>query len=165
MPWPSPKNAGGASAESGQRPLVALICDDEELILDLLEHHLSNQGFEIIRASDGQVALDEMERRIPDVVVTDVMMPYVQGDELLRKIRETPLWRHIPVLMLTMRSEEEDVVSAFEGGASDYLSKPFTCAELTARVNRLVRPAEHPLGELVEEPGPAPEINLRPALA
>jgi DNA-binding response OmpR family regulator len=157
-----PARPAQRSAGSSSRPL-ALICDDEELILDLLEHHLSNQGFQIVRASDGQEALDQLEKRIPDVVVLDVMMPCVQGDEVLRRIRETPRWRHIPVLMLTMRTEETDVVSAFEVGASDYLGKPFTSAELVARVNRLVAPFEHPLESLLEEldgDAPATEPQL-----
>jgi two-component system phosphate regulon response regulator PhoB len=126
----------------GPRPL-ALICDDEELILDLLDHHLSMGGFEVVKAANGQEALDQLDRRIPDVVVLDVMMPCIQGDEVLRRIRDEPRWRHIPVLMLTFRYDETDVVAAFEVGASDYLAKPFTSAELMARIKRLVRPSGH----------------------
>jgi DNA-binding response OmpR family regulator len=171
-PWaprPFSGRTGGNSSDR-QRPL-ALICDDEELILDLLEHHLTNQGFDVARASDGQQALDYLQHQVPDVAILDVMMPCVQGDEVLRRIRETPVWRHIPVLMLTMRTEEADVVSAFEVGASDYLGKPFTSAELVARVNRLVAPVVHPLDRPVcgpeeEARSPAPEIfHLRTLVA
>ena len=155
----APRTGRAINAEFSKRPL-ALICDDEELILDLLEHHLSQEGFEVARASDGQEALDQLQHRLPDVVVLDVMMPCIQGDEVLRRIREYPSWRHIPVLMLTMRYDETDVVSAFEVGASDYLAKPFTSAELMARVKRLVTPAEPQLGS------PSAERHvLRPAPA
>ena len=134
---------GGRAINQGVGPQPrALICDDEELILDLLEHQLTNGGFEVARAANGQEALDQLHHRIPDVVVLDVMMPCIQGDEVLRRIREAPLWRHIPVLMLTMRYDETDIVSAFEVGASDYLAKPFTSGELMARVKRLVRSPE-----------------------
>lgn len=143
--WTSRSGLQRASGQrtGGKRPL-ALICDDEELILDLLDHHLSNHGFEVTRAANGQQALDHLQRQLPDVMILDVMMPCVQGDEVLRRIRGNPDWRHIPVLMLTMRTEETDVVYAFEVGASDYLTKPFTSAELMARVTRLVAPSGQP---------------------
>ncbi|HEX8215496.1 MAG TPA: response regulator [Allosphingosinicella sp.] len=149
------------SEEVANRPL-ALVCDDEELILDLLEHHLSIEGFEVATAANGQEALDQLHHRIPDVVVLDVMMPCIQGDEVLRRIREKPAWRHIPVLMLTFRYHETDVVHAFEVGASDYLAKPFTSAELMARIKRLVRPADR--GPQTEEAQAADPPLLRPAL-
>jgi len=125
-------------APADRRSPVALICDDEELILELLDHHLSNQGFEVVRASDGHEAIEKLEQAVPDVVILDVMMPGVDGDEVLRRIRESSIWSKLPVLMLTIRNDEADVVSSFNLGASDYLSKPFTSAELIARVNRLV---------------------------
>jgi DNA-binding response OmpR family regulator len=153
---------GRAINERVGRPPLALICDDEELILDLLEHHLSMEGFEVAKAANGREALDQLDRCLPDVVILDVMMPCIQGDEVLRRIRENPRWRHIPVLMLTLRYDETDIVAAFEVGASDYLAKPFTSAELMARVKRLVRPPEPRLDaedSLLAEPP-----VLRPAL-
>jgi two-component system phosphate regulon response regulator PhoB len=155
--------AGRATNEGVETRPLALICDDEELILDLLEHRLSVEGFEVATAANGQEALDQLERRIPDVVVLDVMMPCIQGDEVLRRIRGSPAWRHIPVLMLSLRYDETDIVSAFDVGASDYLAKPFTSAELMARVKRLVRPLKPRLAE--DESLPAERPVLRSASA
>lgn len=131
-----------SAARAGSN-LVALICDDEELILDLLEHHLSSASFEVLRASDGGEALAHLNQRTPDIVILDVMMPVVDGHEVLRQIRENEALRHIPVIMLTMRDSEPDVVGAFQTGASDYLAKPFMSGDLLERVKRLVAPPNH----------------------
>lgn len=129
--------------KDNQARRVALICDDEELILDLLEHHLSGAGFDVVRARDGGEALARLAERTPDIVVLDIMMPVVDGQEVLRQIRENEAWRRIPVVMLTMRGAEPDVVEAFQTGASDYLAKPFMSGDLLERVKRLVASPAH----------------------
>jgi len=132
------------------RPLV-MICDDEELVVDLLAHHLFNAGYDVVRAPDGAIALALLKRKIPAVVILAIMIPNVGGIEVLRRIRETPAWRKIPVMMLTHRNSEEDVVEALREGASDYLTKPFIIGEVVERVKRLVTPYEHPLESLLQE--------------
>lgn len=126
-------------AHTGNNP-VALIVDDEELILELMEHHLENAGYDVVRARDGSEALAHLEQSVPAIVILDVMMPIVDGNEVLRRIRETPKWAHLPVIMLTMRDREEDAVEAFQTGVSDYVAKPFMVGDLIERANRLIEP-------------------------
>ncbi len=141
------RDAQDESARESRAPYkpVALICDDEELILDLMEHHLVNADYDVIRASDGGEAIEHLEAGAPDLVILDVMMPVMDGTEVLRRIRETPQWAHIPVMMLTMRDREADTVEAFQTGASDYVAKPFMVGDLIERANRLIEPQSwHP---------------------
>ena len=121
--------------EKPAKPLV-LICDDEELILDLLEHHLCNVGYEVMRAADGDIAIQCLSKRTPAVVILAMMLPGVSGIEVLQRIRENPEQRNVPVVMLTDRTAEEDVVNALRLGASDYLTKPFLVGEVLERVNQ-----------------------------
>lgn len=132
------------------RPLV-LICDDEELVLDILDHHLSNEGYEVVRAEDGSAALACIAERLPAVVILAIMLPDMCGIEALRRIRETPDRRHVPVMILTYRDSEGDVVEALKLGASDYLTKPFMIGEVLERVSKLITPFEHPLESLLED--------------
>ena len=132
------------------KPLV-LICDEEELTLDLLEHHLSNAGYEVMRASDGEDALRCLAERTPAVVILAVMIPLVSGIEVLQRIRENPTQRNLPVMMLTHRDAEDDVVEALRLGASDYMTKPFLIGEVLERVSKHITPYEHPLDSLLEE--------------
>ena len=115
-----------------------LVCDDDALLVDLLEYRLSTRGFEVVIARDGSEALDELSRAIPDLIVLDAMMPVMDGHEVLRRIRETEAYSSIPVVMLTARKQERDIVGALELGASDYIVKPFIPEELVARISRLL---------------------------
>ncbi|RST30693.1 response regulator [Sphingomonas ginkgonis] len=115
-----------------------LVCDDDELLLDLLHHRLSRKGFGVRLARDGREALDAIAAERPDAVVLDAMMPVVDGFEVLRRIRESDEGSALPVLMLTARKQERDIVEALEIGASDYLAKPFIPEELAARLLRLI---------------------------
>jgi DNA-binding response OmpR family regulator len=132
------------------RPLV-LICDDEDLVLDILDHHLSKEGYEVVRAQDGSAALACIAERLPAAVILAIMLPDMCGIEALRRIRETPDRRHVPVMILTYRDAEGDVVEALKLGASDYLTKPFMIGEVLERVSKLITPFEHPLESLLED--------------
>lgn len=132
------------------KPLV-LICDDEELILDLLEHHLSKAGYEVMRAADGAIAMQCLAERTPAVVILAIMIPAVSGTEVLQRIRENPEQRHVPVIMLTHRTGEKDVVDALRLGASDYMTKPFMVGEVLERVSKHITPYEHPLESLLQD--------------
>ncbi|GAA4011459.1 response regulator [Sphingomonas swuensis] len=114
------------------------MCDDDELLLELLQFRLSAKGFEVLTASDGQAAMELAGREQVDAVVLDAMMPRLDGYEVLRRLRETPATRDVPVIMLTARKGERDIVEALRLGASDYLAKPFIPEELTARLMRLL---------------------------
>ena len=115
-----------------------LVCDDDELLTELLQFRLEAKGFDVVVASDGREALVSVKDSPPDAVVLDAMMPGLDGFEVLRRLREDTATRDIPVIMLTARKGERDIVEALRLGASDYLSKPFIPDELSARLVRLL---------------------------
>ncbi|HWH23011.1 MAG TPA: response regulator [Allosphingosinicella sp.] len=115
-----------------------LVCDDDPLLVDLLSFRLGGKGFDVDTAGDGEEALRKLERSRPDAIVLDAMMPIVDGYEVLRRLRENKETAGIPVLMLTARRQEEDIVGALEMGANDFMVKPFIPEELVARLSRLV---------------------------
>lgn len=115
-----------------------LVCDDDELLTELLQFRLAAKGFDVVVAGDGGEALDMVRKAPPDAVVLDAMMPGIDGFEVLRRLREDSSTRDIPVIMLTARKGERDIVEALRLGASDYLSKPFIPDELSARLVRLL---------------------------
>ncbi|MEO7864811.1 MAG: response regulator [Sphingomicrobium sp.] len=115
-----------------------LICDDDPLLLDLLTFRLNAKGFRVEVARDGADAWERLKDNRPAAVVLDVMMPVVNGLEILRRVREAPELADLPVIMLTARKQERDIVGALDLGASDFLSKPFIPDQLFARLNRLV---------------------------
>ena len=115
-----------------------LVCDDDPLLLDLLTFRLEAKGFSVTAANDGGQAMKALATDTPSAIVLDAMMPVMDGYEVLRRIRETPEWQSIPVIMLTARKQERDVVGALELGASDFIAKPFIPEELVARLTRLI---------------------------
>ena len=115
-----------------------LVCDDDELLTELLQFRLEAKGFDVTIAGDGREALDSIRLAQPDAVVLDAMMPGIDGFEVLRRPREDSGTRDMPVIMLTARRGERDIVDALRLGASDYLSKPFIPDELSARLVRLL---------------------------
>jgi DNA-binding response OmpR family regulator len=115
-----------------------LVCDDDELLVDLLTYRLSTRGYQVSAARDGGEALERLAADKPDAVVLDAMMPVVDGFEVLRRIREQPATANLPVVMLSARKQERDIVGALELGASDFVVKPFIPEELIARLTRLL---------------------------
>ena len=115
-----------------------LIVDDEPESLKLFGYSLHRQGYEVFVAQSGQEALDNIRKYKPDLVVLDIMMPGMDGFEVCRQIRADSETKSLLVMMLTAKSEKEDVVAGFESGADDYLSKPVSLAELFARVKALL---------------------------
>ena len=116
-----------------------LVVEDEPHILQMVQYYLEGEGFSVNTAADGSAAVEALDGDAPDLVVLDIMLPHVSGIELLEQIRTLDGWNGVPVLMLTAKTAEEDVVRAFDLGADDYLRKPFQLAELVARINRLLR--------------------------
>ncbi|SEM97399.1 response regulator transcription factor [Lihuaxuella thermophila] len=122
-----------------------LVVDDEPSIVKLVQFNLEKEGFDVDVAFDGQAALEKMKERLPDLLVLDLMLPKVDGLEVCRRIRQEK--RHIPILMLTAKSDEFDKVLGLELGADDYMTKPFSPRELTARVKAILRRVEALQGE------------------
>jgi DNA-binding response OmpR family regulator len=116
-----------------ERKLV-VIADDDPDILDLVAFRLEEAGFEVLKASDGQEALDLTIEHIPDLCVLDAMMPRMDGYELTRRLRDDGSTDSIPIILLTARVQEADIERGFEAGATDYVRKPFSPEELRARV-------------------------------
>jgi diguanylate cyclase (GGDEF)-like protein len=131
--------ADGLELDPDGRPDVILVVDDDEDIASFVEFNLKVHGFEVIRARDGQDALEMMESRRPDLAVIDWMMPNMDGVELTRRLRAEPLTSALPVIMLTAKGLTVDKVVGLTAGVDDYLVKPFDTAELIARVSSTLR--------------------------
>jgi DNA-binding response OmpR family regulator len=129
------------TAVDGKQP-AALIVEDDEQIAFLLRFIMEREGFQVHYAPDGRQARQLIDTLPPPAIVTlDVMLPYADGFQLLVDIRNKPGWQVLPVLMLTSKSQEKDIVRALELGANDYVVKPFKPEELRARMRRLVKVA------------------------
>ena len=113
-----------------------LVVDDEAMVRDVLARYLSKGGFEVELAADGQAAIDAFNRRRPDLVLLDLMLPRIEGLEVFRLIRSRT---KSPVIMLTARGTETDRVVGLEMGADDYVAKPFSPSEVVARVKSVLR--------------------------
>lgn len=116
-----------------------LIAEDEESLAQFIAEALRRQGYECFAVGDGDSALEAAADMRPDLIVLDIMLPRLDGFEVTRRLREDRRTRRIPIIMLTARRSEEDVVAGLEMGASDYLRKPFAIAELAARVKAQLR--------------------------
>ncbi len=119
-------------------PTLVLVTDDDPLICSLLEYKLGQRGFSVITAANGEQALDLIRDEMPDLVVLDSMMPVLDGASVLRIIRETHSPTDLPVIMLTARREEADIISALQLGANDYITKPFILKEIVLRIENLI---------------------------
>jgi DNA-binding response OmpR family regulator len=115
-----------------------LVADDDPLLRTLIEHKLAASGYDVLIAGDGQEALEIAARDQPDAIVLDAMMPVRDGFDVLRTLKADAALRTIPVVMLTARRREDDIVGALRLGAADYMTKPFMPEELVARINRLL---------------------------
>lgn len=126
-----------------------LVVDDDEQSRQLLSERLSAMGYQVVTASNGADALAEVERRAPDLVLLDVMMPEMSGFEVCQRIKANPVTRLIPVIILTLLGELRDRIIGLEAGADDFLTKPFHKADLATRVKNLLRVKE--LNDQLEE--------------
>ena len=120
---------------------TVLLCDDERDLLSVLDFNLRAAGFETILATRGEEALLALKRRVPDLVLLDLMLPDLPGTEICRRIKSDPRTRHVPVVMLTAKGDEVDRVVGFELGADDYVTKPFSVRELVLRLKAVLRRA------------------------
>jgi len=116
-----------------------LVVDDEEDILELIRHNLSKEGYEITCAQSGEEALKFSARSYYDLMILDLMLPGVDGLEVAKRLKNNPDARHIPIIMLTAKGEEADVVAGLEIGADDYITKPFSPRVLLARIKAVLR--------------------------
>ncbi len=116
-----------------------LVIDDEEDILELVRYHLSREGYSVECVRDGEKALESVRRKVPDLILLDLMLPGIGGLELCKLLRRDDRTAQIPIVMLTAKSEEADVVAGLELGADDYITKPFSPRVLVARLKAVLR--------------------------
>jgi two-component system, OmpR family, phosphate regulon response regulator PhoB len=116
-----------------------LIIEDEKDILDLVEYHLKQAGFQVLTAADGGEGLELAVKKRPNLIILDLMLPGMDGKDVCRVLKSNPVTQTIPVLMLTAKAEELDRVVGFELGADDYVTKPFSPRELVLRIKAILR--------------------------
>ena len=116
-----------------------LVVEDEEALSTLLQYNLEKEGYDVTLAGDGEEALMLVNERLPDLIVLDWMMPKISGIEVCRRLRSRSESRNVPIVMLTARGEESDRIRGLDTGADDYVIKPFSMTELTARIRAVLR--------------------------
>jgi two-component system phosphate regulon response regulator PhoB len=116
-----------------------LVVEDEPPLVEVLRYNLEKEGYLVNVAEDGAAALDKVQQTTPDLIILDWMLPELSGIEVCRQLREDPDSKDVPVIMLTARGEESDRVKGLASGADDYVVKPFSPAELLARVRAVLR--------------------------
>ena len=129
------------SSLQGPKSRLILVVDDEPRMIRFIRMNLELEGYQVIEAKNGIQALEQVRQHLPDLVIMDVMMPEMDGFETLRTLREIST---VPVILLTVKSDEEDRIRGLELGADDYITKPFSPRELNSRVNAVMRRAEWP---------------------
>jgi two-component system alkaline phosphatase synthesis response regulator PhoP len=134
-------------------PKKILAVDDERHIVRLVQVNLERAGYQVVTAFDGKEALQKVESENPDLVVLDVMMPYMDGFEVLQTLRKNQSTRDLPVIMLTAKAQDADVFRGWQSGVDCYLTKPFNPMELIAFVKRIFSSADDADGGKVYDLG------------
>jgi two-component system phosphate regulon response regulator PhoB len=116
-----------------------LVVDDEEDILNLLSYNLNKAGYDVLTAKDGPEALELAVKELPGLILLDIMLPNMEGTEVLKRLKADPSTLNVPVIMLTAKGEEIDRIVGFELGADDYITKPFSPRELILRVKAIIK--------------------------
>jgi len=118
--------------------MKVLVAEDEPLMLMAIEAKLKNEGFDVVGVPDGREALKVLENYVPDIIITDILMPYTSGLELISIVKSGQN-KKIPIIVLSGLGQENTVMEAFQLGADDFLTKPFNPIELSVRVKRLLK--------------------------
>jgi len=128
------------------KPLI-LVVEDEAALVEMLRYNLEDEGYRVAEAGDGEQALVLVAEEPPDLVLLDWMLPQVSGIEVCRRLKRAPSTRHIPIILLTARGEEEDTIRGLDTGADDYIVKPFALSLLLARMRAVLRRTRPALSE------------------
>ncbi len=129
-----------------EKPTI-LVVDDEEDIVERVELNLTREGYRVLGCTTGEKALEIARSKMPDLILLDLMLPGIDGLEVCRRLKNGPKTHRIPIVILTAKGEETDIVMGLELGADDYVTKPFSGKVLAARVRRLLRRAAQPPSE------------------
>ena len=119
--------------------IKVLLVEDEEDIREMVHFNLFKERYQVLLASDGQTAVDVATKELPELIVLDVMLPKMDGFEVCERLKNDPQTKKIPIIMLTAKGEEEDVIKGLEVGADDYITKPFSPKVLLARIKAVLR--------------------------
>jgi len=134
-----------------------VVIEDEPDILEVLQYNLSREGYRVVTSRDGEEGLESIRNEDPDLVLLDLMLPGLDGIEVCRRLKTDPVTASIPVIMVTAKGEESDVVIGLQLGADDYVAKPFSPRELMARIKAVLRRGplkeERKLGERIVRDG------------
>jgi two-component system, OmpR family, alkaline phosphatase synthesis response regulator PhoP len=139
-----------------------LVVDDEEDLLELVRYNLSKDGYRVTCVASGEEALKAARKVPPDLIVLDLMLPAVDGLEVCRRLKGDSKTRDIPIIMLTAKSEESDMIAGLERGADDYIAKPFSPRVLAARVKALLRRKEAQRQAELERTIDVGELSIHP---
>jgi two-component system alkaline phosphatase synthesis response regulator PhoP/two-component system response regulator VicR len=124
-----------------------LTCDDEKNIVRLIQVNLERYGFEVVTAFNGNECLEKVKSEKPDLIVLDLMMPEMSGFEVLERLKQDPTTEGIPVIMLTARTQDQDVLRGWQSGVECYLTKPFNPIELITFIKRIFAVGENEAAE------------------
>ncbi len=124
-----------------------LVVDDEEDIVELVELNIAREGYKVLACGTGEKALEIAHSKLPDMVILDLMLPGIDGLEVCRRLKSHPKTEQIPIVILSAKGEEADIVTGLELGADDYITKPFSGKVLVARVRRVLRRVTAPAGD------------------
>ncbi len=138
-----------------------LIVDDEEDVLELVRYNLDKNGYKVITATSGEQAIAEARGKTPDLIILDLMLPGIDGLEVCRKLKSDIKTERIPIIMLTAKGEETDIVTGLELGADDYVTKPFSPKVLIARLRRILHRAIS--RDLERQPVKIRDLEVNPA--
>lgn len=139
-----------------------LVVDDEEDLLELVRYNLSKEGYQVECVATGEDALKAARRQPPDLIVLDLMLPSVDGLEVCRRLKNDSKTRDVPIIMLTAKSEESDMIAGLERGADDYIAKPFSPRVLGARIKALLRRHETQRQAELETTIDVHELSIHP---
>jgi two-component system alkaline phosphatase synthesis response regulator PhoP len=124
-----------------------LVVDDEEDIVELVKLNLAREGYKVLTCGTGEQAMEIASSKLPDLMILDLMLPGIDGLEVCRRLKSHPKTEQIPIIILSAKGEEADIVTGLELGADDYITKPFNGKVLVARVRRILRKSAAPIGE------------------
>ncbi|MBN1123982.1 MAG: response regulator [Sedimentisphaerales bacterium] len=134
-----------------------LVVEDEEDVLELLRYNLDKNGFTVLTAMTGEDAIDTAQSVKPNLILLDLMLPAVDGLEVCKMLKKESSTEHIPIIMVTAKGDEADIVTGLEIGADDYITKPFSPRVLIARVKAVLR---RPIRSAVPDPAESPPLHL-----
>jgi two-component system phosphate regulon response regulator PhoB len=140
-----------------------LVVEDEEDIRELVSYNLLKEGYQVAGVASGEDALTAVEAKAPDLILLDIMLPGLDGLRVCRKLKENPKFGSIPIIMLTAKGEEPDIVAGLNMGADDYVTKPFSPKVLLARMQAVLRraEAEHDAAESEEDEDESEVVEIR----